>query len=55
MRCGKKGAETMNPAPTRPDDAERTTGPIDGVDLKLTVAQVLDRWPCAGFGRRGDP
>jgi CubicO group peptidase (beta-lactamase class C family) len=52
MGCGKKGAETMNPSPTRPDDAERTThayGPIDGVNLNLTVAQVLDRWPCAGL------
>ena len=42
----------MNPPPARPDDAEHTThayGPIDGVDLKVTVAQVLDRWPCAGL------
>jgi CubicO group peptidase (beta-lactamase class C family) len=42
----------MNPSPTQPDDSERTTyvqGRIDDLDLKATMAQVLDRWPCAGL------
>ena len=41
----------MSASPTRPDEGEDTaqTGRIDRLDLKLTVAQVLDRWPCAGL------
>ena len=42
----------MNASPTRGDEGGQTTqayGPIDELDLKATVAQVLDRWPCAGL------
>jgi CubicO group peptidase (beta-lactamase class C family) len=42
----------MSPSPTRPDEGEdtaQTYGRIDDLDLKVTVAQVLDRWPCAGL------
>ena len=42
----------MSASPTRGDEGEHTThayGPIDDVGLKATVAQVLDRWPCAGL------
>ena len=39
-------------SPTQPDEGEHTTyapGRIDDRDLKATIAQVLDRWPCAGL------
>ena len=42
----------MSPSPTRPDEGEdtaQTYGRIDDLDLTVTVAQVLDRWPCAGL------
>jgi CubicO group peptidase (beta-lactamase class C family) len=42
----------MSPSPTRPDESQdtaQTYGRIDDLDLKATVAQVLDRWPCAGL------
>lgn len=42
----------MNASPIRPDEGEHTThasGRIDELGLKATVAQVLDRWPCAGL------
>jgi hypothetical protein len=37
---------------SRPDEGEPSTyayGPIDDLQLKATVAQVLDRRPCAGL------
>ncbi|MDF2746306.1 MAG: beta-lactamase, partial [Propionibacteriaceae bacterium] len=36
----------------QPDDGEHTTyayGAVDDRGLKATIAQVLDRWPCAGM------
>jgi CubicO group peptidase (beta-lactamase class C family) len=42
----------MSVSPTRPDGGERATwayGPIDDLNLKATLAQVLDHWPCAGL------
>jgi CubicO group peptidase (beta-lactamase class C family) len=42
----------MSIYPTQPDDGQHTTyayGRIDDAALKATVAQVLDRWPCAGL------
>jgi CubicO group peptidase (beta-lactamase class C family) len=42
----------MSASPTRHDEGEQTThayGPIDDLDLKATIAQVLDNWPCAGL------
>ena len=36
----------------QPDDGEHTTYAYGGIDdrgLKATIAQVLDRWPCAGM------
>ena len=42
----------MSASPTRHDEGEQTThayGPIDDLDLKATIAQVLERWPCAGL------
>ncbi len=42
----------MSMSPTGPDRAEHTKhgyGWIDDLDLKATIAQVLDRWPCAGL------
>jgi len=42
----------MSASPTRHDEGEHTThayGPIDDLDLKATVTQVLDHWPCAGL------
>ena len=42
----------MSATPTGHDEGAQTTpayGPIDDLDLKATMAQVLDRWPCAGL------
>jgi hypothetical protein len=42
----------MSASPNGPNLDENTThayGRIDYLDLKATVAQVLDRWPCAGL------
>jgi CubicO group peptidase (beta-lactamase class C family) len=42
----------MSASPNGQDQSEHTTrayGPSDDVALKATVAQVLDRWPCAGL------
>ena len=42
----------MSASPTRPEEGESAThsyGPIDDLDLKATVTQILDRWPCAGL------
>jgi CubicO group peptidase (beta-lactamase class C family) len=42
----------MSVYPTQPDDRQHTTYAYDRIDdgaLKATVAQVLDRWPCAGL------
>jgi CubicO group peptidase (beta-lactamase class C family) len=42
----------MSASPTRHDEGEQTThayDPIDDLDLKATIAQVLDNWPCAGL------
>ena len=42
----------MSVYPTQPDDRQHTTYAYDRFDdgaLKATVAQVLDRWPCAGL------
>jgi CubicO group peptidase (beta-lactamase class C family) len=42
----------MSTSATHPDEGEHTTyanGRIDDRNLKATVAQVLDRWPCAGL------
>jgi CubicO group peptidase (beta-lactamase class C family) len=39
-------------SPTGPDQAEHPKhgyGWIDDLNLKATIAQVLDRWPCAGL------
>ena len=44
--------QIMSAPPTRHDEGGQTTpayGPIDDLDLKWTVAQVLDHWPCAGM------
>jgi len=36
--------------PTQPGNGEHTMyGTIDDRELKATIAQVLDRWPCAGM------
>jgi CubicO group peptidase (beta-lactamase class C family) len=42
----------MRASPTRDDEGEQAAhayGRIDDLDLKATVAQFLDRWPCAGL------
>jgi CubicO group peptidase (beta-lactamase class C family) len=42
----------MSASPTQHDEGEQPTqtyGQIDDLDLKATVTQVLDRWPCAGL------
>lgn len=42
----------MSMSPTGPDQAEQSKhgyGWIDDLNLKATIAQVLDRWPCAGL------
>jgi CubicO group peptidase (beta-lactamase class C family) len=42
----------MSMSPTGPDQAEHSKhayGWIDDLSLKATIAQVLDRWPCAGL------
>ena len=42
----------MSASPARHDGGEQTTHayePIDDLDLKATIAQVLDNWPCAGL------
>jgi CubicO group peptidase (beta-lactamase class C family) len=42
----------MSASPARHDGGEQTThvyDPIDDLDLKATIAQVLDNWPCAGL------
>ena len=42
----------MSMSPTGPDQAEHSKhayGWIDDLNLKATIAQVLDRWPCAGL------
>ena len=42
----------MSMSPSGPDQAEHTKhgyGWIDDLNLKATIAQVLDRWPCAGL------
>jgi Beta-lactamase len=42
----------MSASPIGPDAGEHTTHPsgrIDELGLKAIVAQVLDRWPCAGL------
>jgi CubicO group peptidase (beta-lactamase class C family) len=42
----------MSESQIRPHEGEHTTdayGGIDDRELKATIAQVLDRWPCAGM------
>jgi CubicO group peptidase (beta-lactamase class C family) len=42
----------MSMSPTGPDQAEHSKqgyGWIDDLNLKATIDQVLDRWPCAGL------
>ena len=42
----------MDASPTRPREGEFAThsfGPIDDLDLKTSVTQILNRWPCAGL------
>jgi CubicO group peptidase (beta-lactamase class C family) len=42
----------MSMSPTGPDQAEQSKqgyGWIEDLSLKATIAQVLDRWPCAGL------
>src|SRR5215218_843157 len=42
----------MSASQIRPDEGEHTTyayGRIDARELTATLAQVLDRWPCAGI------
>lgn len=42
----------MSMSPTGPDQAAHSKhryGWIDDLNLKATIAQVLDRWPCAGL------
>ena len=42
----------MSTSPTGPDQAEHTKhgyGWIEDLNLKAMIAQVLDRWPCAGL------
>ena len=48
----------MSASPTRHDEGEQPTHAadrIDDLDLRATVAQVLDRWPSRRSGGRGDP
>ena len=42
----------MDASPSRHEEGESVTdsyGPIDDPDLKATVTQILDCWPCAGL------
>jgi CubicO group peptidase (beta-lactamase class C family) len=42
----------MDASTIRHEEGESATdsyGPIDDLDLKATVTQILDRWPCAGL------
>jgi CubicO group peptidase (beta-lactamase class C family) len=42
----------MDASPSRPEEGESATHsypPIDDLDLKATVAQILDCWPCGGL------
>ena len=42
----------MDASPSRHEEGESATdsyGPIDDPDLKATVTQILDCWPCAGL------
>jgi len=42
----------MSASQIRPDEGKPTTyayGRIDARELTATLAQVLDRWPCAGM------
>jgi len=42
----------MSASQIRPDEGEHTTyayGRIDARELTATLAQVLDRWPCAAI------
>jgi Beta-lactamase len=42
----------MDASPNRPEEGESATHsypPIDDLDLKATVAQILDCWPCGGL------
>ena len=42
----------MSTSATHPDEGEHTTyaySRIDDRNMKATLAQVLDRWPCAGL------
>ena len=42
----------MSPSATHPNEREHTTyagSRIDDRNLKAILAQVLDRWPCAGL------
>ncbi len=42
----------MTTSPIRPDEGEQPTyghSQIDDLDMQATIAQVLERWPCAGL------
>ncbi len=42
----------MDASPSRPEEGESPThsyAPIDDLDLKATMAQILDCWPCGGL------
>ena len=42
----------MDASPSRPEEGESPTHsypPIDDLDLKATMAQILDCWPCGGL------
>src|SRR5215204_4765232 len=46
----QEGARPMGIFPTQPGNGEHTMyGRIDDRELKATIAQVLDCWPCAGM------